>query len=70
MEWLEKEAIATSPIECKPRLWRRYVDDILEVIKKGTTNNLTDHLNTVDPTGNIKFTYEEECDRKIPFLDT
>ena len=28
------------------------------------------HLNTIDPTGSIKFTYEEESDRKIPFLDT
>jgi hypothetical protein len=46
------------------------VDDILDVIQKGTTNNLTDYLNTIDPTANIKFTYEEECDRKLPFLDT
>ena len=29
----------------------------------------TDHINTIDPTGNIKFTYEEE-DKQIPFLDT
>ncbi|XP_072039396.1 uncharacterized protein [Amphiura filiformis] len=70
MEWLEKKAIATAPLECKPRLWRRYVDDVLEIIKKDTTEQLTEHLNTVDTTGNIKFTYEEECDGKIPFLDT
>jgi len=30
--------------------------------------NLTDHINTIDPTGNIKFSYEE--DKQIPFLDT
>ena len=29
-----------------------------------------DHINTIDPTGNIKFTYEEEEDKQIPFLDT
>ena len=70
MEWLEKEAIATAPLDIKPMFWRRYVDDILEVIKKGSTEKLTDHLNSIDPTGSIKFTYEEEKDNKIPFLDT
>jgi len=32
--------------------------------------NLTDHINTIDPTGNIKFTDEKEEDKQIPFLDT
>ncbi len=70
MEWLEEEAIATAPIECKPRFWLRYVDDVLEIIKEGKTSSFTDHLNTVDPTGNIKFTHEEEADKRISFLDT
>ena len=70
MEWLEKEAIASAPMDCRPKIWRRYVDDVLEVIKSGTTQKLTDHLNTVDPTGSIKFTHEEESEGKIPFLDT
>ncbi|XP_071944448.1 uncharacterized protein [Antedon mediterranea] len=70
MEWLEREAIATSPLDCKPKLWRRYVDDVLEIIKKDSTQKLTDHLNSIDPTGNIKFTFEEENQGKIPFLDT
>jgi hypothetical protein len=34
MEWLENEAIATTPLDCKPKLWRRYVDNVLEVIQK------------------------------------
>jgi len=70
MEWLEKQAIATAPVECKPKFWKRYVDDVLELIKKGQVRNLIDHINTTDPTGNIKFTYEEEEDKQIPFLDT
>ncbi|XP_072037314.1 uncharacterized protein [Amphiura filiformis] len=70
MEWLEKEAIMTAPLDCKPKYWRRYVDDVLEIIQKDTTLKLTEHLNTIDPTGNIKFTHEEEDQGKIPFLDT
>ena len=70
MEWLEQEAIATAPMDCMPQFWRRYVDDVLEIIHKDGTQKLTDHLNTVDPTGNIKFTHEEEDQGRIPFLDT
>ncbi|XP_072014956.1 uncharacterized protein [Amphiura filiformis] len=70
MEWLEVQAIATAPAGCKPKLWKCYVDDVLEIIKRGETKNLTDHLNQIDPTGSIKFTYEEEIDGSIPFLDT
>ena len=39
------------------------VCDVLELIKKGPVRNLTDHINTIDPTGNIKFTFEEEEDK-------
>jgi len=69
MEWLEKQAIATAPVECKPKFWKRYVDNVLELIKKGQMRNLTDHINTIDATGNIKFTYEEDEDKQILFLD-
>ena len=47
----------------------RYVDDILEIIKKEQVENLTQHLNKADAIGNFKFTYEEE-EGKISFLDT
>lgn len=40
--------------------WVRYVDDILEKIKKGQTQELT---------GNIQFTHEEEENGTISFLD-
>ncbi|XP_072050257.1 uncharacterized protein [Amphiura filiformis] len=69
MEHLEGTAIATAPMECKPKLWKKYVDDILEIVAKDEVNALTDHLNQVDDTDSIKFTYEEEKDGKIPFLD-
>ena len=70
MEWLEQEAIATAPQHCKSRLWKRYVDDVLEIIKRGEAENLTKHLDQIDPTGSFKFTFEEEKDGSIPFLDT
>ena len=54
MEWLEQEIIASAPITCGPKLWKRCFDDILEVLKKGQVNNLTEHLNTIDTTDNIK----------------
>ncbi|XP_072048906.1 uncharacterized protein [Amphiura filiformis] len=70
MEFLEQQAIATAPLDCKPRLWKRYVDDILEIVNENQVDNLTTHLNQTDPTDNIKFTYEKEHDGSIPFLDT
>ncbi|XP_072030404.1 uncharacterized protein [Amphiura filiformis] len=70
MEFLEQKAIASAPLTCKPRLWKRYVDDILEIVHKDQVDDLTEHLNQSDPTGNIKFTYEKEQEGKIPFLDT
>jgi len=29
MEWLEQRAIATAPVNCRPRLWKRFMDDTL-----------------------------------------
>jgi len=70
MEHLEQTAIATCPLSCKPKLWKRYVDDVLEIVKKGQEQNLTEHINSIDKTGSIKFTFEEEKDNSIAFLDT
>ena len=61
-EFLEQRAIATVPIECKPRMWKRYVDDVLEIVNNGKVDQLTEHLNQVDTTGNIKFTHEQESE--------
>ena len=70
MEFLEQRAIVTAPIECKPRMQKRYVDDVLEIINNGKVDQLTEHLNQVDTTLNIKFTHEQESEGQIPFLDT
>ena len=69
MEHLEERLLDTAPVELKPRLWKRYVDDILEVVKKTAVEEFTDFLNKLDESGSIKFTYEMELDGKLPFLD-
>ena len=69
MEDLEKKAINTAPPDIRPRLWKRYVDDILAVIPKTGISRFKEHLNTIDPTGSIKFTHEEMSGDHIPFLD-
>ena len=56
-----------SPVTYTPRLLKRIVDDILEIIKKGQADNLTQNLNQAYAYGSIKFTYEEET---LPILIT
>ena len=70
VEFLEQQAIATTPLDCRPRLWKRYVDDVLKIINKGQVQSLTDHLNQIDTTNSIKFTHQEEKGSQIPFLNT
>lgn len=69
LEDLEQKALTTDPAEYKPSQWKCYVDDILEKIKTGHTQHLTDHLKTIDTTGSIKFTHKEEKNQSIAFLD-
>ncbi|KAJ8023203.1 hypothetical protein HOLleu_35531 [Holothuria leucospilota] len=61
--------IATAPIDVKPKFWKRYKDDILELVKKENADALTDHLNQTDATGSIKFIDERENDGHLPCLD-
>ena len=42
----------------------------MSVVRKGCEQELKDHLNSIDTTGSIKFTYEEESDNSLPFMDT
>ena len=65
MQSIEQEALTTSPDQIV--LWRRYLDDIIAIIPENSTNRLLLHLNSINP--HIKFTVEEDRDRKLPFLD-
>jgi len=69
MEQLERKLCATVPEDLRPKLWKRYVDDTLEVVKRGTVDNLTEFLNNLDDFGSIKFTYEVETEGQLPLLD-
>ena len=66
MEQLEKKALAT--FTAPPDLWLRYVDDTFTKLKKDNVSNFMTHLNEQHPR--IKFTTEQEEQRKIAFLDT
>ena len=45
------------------------MDDSFEIIKKDQGDPFTDHLNSIDLTGSIKFTDEPEVEKTIHFLD-
>ena len=71
MEWLEEKAIDSAPPECKnPSSGSVMWTTSLEIIDRGQVQNLTDHRDQIDPTGKIKFAFEEEADGCIAFLDT
>src|SRR5678815_870993 len=61
--WLEN-----CPLDFKPLLYLRYVDDCFVLFREREHANLfLEHLNNKHP--NIRFTKEEELDGKLPFLD-
>ena len=41
MEALEQEAMATAPPHIRPRIWLRYVDDVFEVVKKDSEEDIS-----------------------------
>jgi len=66
MNGLEREAMETfiDP----PRVWWRFVDDVLAIVKTSAKHTYLDHLNRKHER--IKFTMEEMKNSKIAFLDT
>ena len=69
MEDLEQKIIATAPVDCQTKNWKRYVNDVICLAHTGKANELQQHVNTVDPTGSIIFTREDEENNIMPFLD-
>ena len=55
----KKEWLNSCPIEFKPKLYKRYIDDIFV--------KFVDYMNTKHP--NIRFTFETEDQNSFSFLD-
>ena len=65
MEMFEEKAIESAP--CKPKIWKRYVEDTFTILDRDRVDSFLQHLNSQQP--NIRFTMEAENDSKIAFLD-
>ncbi|XP_022104795.1 uncharacterized protein LOC110986850 [Acanthaster planci] len=68
MEASEEEALQSCPPDCRPTVWKRYVDDTFVIAPRDIASHLLNHLNSLKPS--IRFTIENEQDSSIAFLDT
>ncbi len=59
--------IVNLPNGLAPIVYYRYVDDIFCVISKPNLDKFKETINNLD--NNIKFTFEDEIEGKLPFLD-
>ncbi|KFD50511.1 hypothetical protein M514_08579 [Trichuris suis] len=59
MEHLEERAFEKTDNPVAPTLFKRYVDDIFAIVKKGQEDTLLEYLNTIF-LGQIAFTIEKE----------
>lgn len=50
-----------------PRIWYRYVDDVIAVVENDKVDQVLSLINDICP--HIQFTVEYESDRRLPFLD-
>lgn len=66
MEHFEVKALQSYTLS-PPKLWGRYVDDNIGVLKRSQIEAFTSHLNSQHPA--IKFTTESEESGTIPMLD-
>ena len=66
MEWFEEVALQSFRFEIT--VWKRYVDDTFVALCDSLVEELTAHINSIDPA--IQFTREEEQNKTLPMLDT
>jgi len=59
--------ISMKTKEWFPKIWHRYVDDVVAVVKVGEEGKILEELNRQHEA--IKFTMEREQQDSIPFLD-
>ena len=66
--YYEQKWLMNCPLQFKPKFYRRYVDDIFLMFdKKDHVKKFLVYMNSRHR--NIKFTFEEEEDNRISFLD-
>ena len=64
----EKEWLDSCPIEFKPKLYKKYVDNIFVMFRSmDHVKKFVDYMNTKHP--NIRFTFEIEDQNSFSFLD-
>ena len=51
MEDLEQTVLSTPPPTIRPRLWKRYVNEVLAIVKEDSAYQLKNHLNQAEITG-------------------
>lgn len=66
--FMQQRALTKAREGFKPS-WKRYVDDIFKKVNKGHTQLLTDHLNSIDTMGSLKFTQGKKKEQSIALLD-
>lgn len=54
-------------LKITPRIWWRYVDDVIAVVKEKEITTIWEKINAIHK--NIKFTMEGEINNQLPFLD-
>ena len=64
---VEIEEHALTTFSLLPRFWKCYVDDTCTILPRLLVTEFHDHLNSVNSS--IWFTFEEEQDLSLPFLD-
>ena len=64
---LENKAFASCAPQMTPRIWYRFVDDIISIVKRKHASQLLEHLNLVNDR--IQFTMETEEDGSLPMMD-
>ena len=67
MEELEDKVFDCTVGKAPPRLWKRFVDDVLSVILKTEVHNYLVFLNEQHPR--VRFTMEVETEGSLPFMD-
>ena len=64
---VELESVLVPKLKDHVKKWRRFVDDTFAYVKRGSIEYVLSVLNSFHD--NIKFTYEQENNNKLAFLD-